>query len=214
MYGIIYNQLCYPSFDVVPQPQPQVHCTNSMAQWTCTTLNNHGNPYIQERAECPAPSCSFSSKFPYSHHHPATDFPFLIFQWTGSQKSPVNPLVAKSNPLPPFLLQILSPWLIQTKLFQCFCFSELLCCYFLLLPPSLPESKHYISPNFCLWVPLSPSLTSSELISPTPVVTYKLHSCPESHLPFKSCSCAEEPRIHTQIRHKNPYLPQITTWSL
>lgn len=61
VYGIIYNQLCYLSFDVVPPIlSPQRHCINSTAQCTghfhlfTTTPHNHGDLCIQQ-SKTPAP---------------------------------------------------------------------------------------------------------------------------------------------------------------
>lgn len=57
VYGIIYNQLCYLSFDVVPPasaprffaqiPWPSGH--------VYTAPNSHGYPYIQEEWNAPTP---------------------------------------------------------------------------------------------------------------------------------------------------------------
>lgn len=73
VYGIIYNQLCYLSFDVVsPASAPRFF---AQIPWPSghvyTTLNNHGNPYIQKsRMPLHLTLLDFSNKFPWLHHHP------------------------------------------------------------------------------------------------------------------------------------------------
>ena len=121
VYGIIYNQLCYLSFDVVPPdsaprffaqiPWPSGH--------VYTAPNSHGYPYIQEEWNAPTPYSAWFLKqlFPVAtlfHLHSLLKLRYSTTtpcNWLSISHLPLNllpevtssPLVAKSNPLLHFL---------------------------------------------------------------------------------------------------------------
>ena len=92
VYGIIYNQLCYLSFDVVsPASAPRFF---AQIPWPSghvyTAPNNHGNPYIQEEQNAPTPySAWFLKQFPYSTTTPCN--------WLSISHLPLNLLSKVTN---------------------------------------------------------------------------------------------------------------------